>query len=123
MSIGNLKDYGNKGNNFPWQLKMLQGLQGIINSNTDCCTALTDLLRPQTRTPRMVRTSGPFTNAVNVYSFSVANVGAANGTALGVTIKPGETVNYDAGGINNLFGIGAITVDGSGTELLISYIF
>lgn len=26
MSIGNLKDYGNKGNNFPWQRKVLQGL-------------------------------------------------------------------------------------------------
>ena len=26
MSIGNLKDYGNKGNNFPFQLKTLQGL-------------------------------------------------------------------------------------------------
>jgi hypothetical protein len=26
MSVGNLKDYGNKGNNFPYQLKVLQGL-------------------------------------------------------------------------------------------------
>jgi hypothetical protein len=41
MSIGNLKDYGNKGNNFPWQLKMLMGqqcacdaLQEIVD-NTD----------------------------------------------------------------------------------------
>lgn len=34
MSIGNLKDYGNKGNNFPWQLKMLQGLDAINNSIT-----------------------------------------------------------------------------------------
>ena len=32
MSIGNLKDYGNKGNNFPWQLKMLQGLD-ILNTS------------------------------------------------------------------------------------------
>lgn len=32
MSIGNLKDYGNKGNNFPWQLKMLQGLDTINSS-------------------------------------------------------------------------------------------
>lgn len=31
MSIGNLKDSGNQGNNFPWQLKMLQGLQGILD--------------------------------------------------------------------------------------------
>jgi hypothetical protein len=32
MSIGNLKDYGNKGNNFPWQYKMLLGLDSINNS-------------------------------------------------------------------------------------------
>jgi hypothetical protein len=36
MSIGNLKDSGNQGNNFPWQLKMLQGLSALndsINAN------------------------------------------------------------------------------------------
>jgi hypothetical protein len=32
MSVGNLKDYGNKGNNFPWQLKMLQGIDAVNNS-------------------------------------------------------------------------------------------
>ena len=32
MSVGNLKTDGQKGNNFPWQLKMLKGLQGIINA-------------------------------------------------------------------------------------------
>ena len=31
MSIGNLKDTGNQGNNFPWQLKVLQGLQCICD--------------------------------------------------------------------------------------------
>lgn len=41
MSIGNLKDSGNQGNNFPWQWKMLLGQQGAldeliaINANTD----------------------------------------------------------------------------------------
>jgi hypothetical protein len=41
MSIGNLKDNGNKGNNYPWQLKMLLGMQctcdelAAINANTD----------------------------------------------------------------------------------------
>jgi hypothetical protein len=40
MSIGNLKDYGNKGNNFPWQHKMLQGLDAINNSiNTNLVSA------------------------------------------------------------------------------------
>lgn len=32
MSIGNLKTDGNKGNNFPWQLRMLKGLQGIYTT-------------------------------------------------------------------------------------------
>lgn len=31
MSIGNLKDTGNQGNNFPYQLKTLQGLQQIAD--------------------------------------------------------------------------------------------
>jgi hypothetical protein len=41
MSIGNLKDSGNQGNNFPWQLKMLLGQQcacdelAAINDNTN----------------------------------------------------------------------------------------
>jgi hypothetical protein len=32
MSIGNLKDSGNQGNNFPWQHRMLLGLDSINNS-------------------------------------------------------------------------------------------
>jgi hypothetical protein len=31
MSIGNLKDTGNQGNNMPWQWKVLQGLQAILD--------------------------------------------------------------------------------------------
>ena len=31
MSIGNLKDSGNQGNNFPFQLKVLQGIDKAIN--------------------------------------------------------------------------------------------
>ena len=31
MSIGNLKTEGGKGTNWPWQYKMLKGLQGIID--------------------------------------------------------------------------------------------
>lgn len=51
MSIGNLKDYGNKGNNFPWQLKMLQGqqcacdaLQSIALSTADLDPLLVQIL-------------------------------------------------------------------------------
>lgn len=44
MSIGNLKDQGNKGNNFPYQLKNLQLLGKIAESVSDpCCpTAATE---------------------------------------------------------------------------------
>jgi hypothetical protein len=50
MSIGNTKDYGNKGNNFPYQLKSLQGLQcacdqlQAINGNTDQVEGLLTLI-------------------------------------------------------------------------------
>lgn len=40
MSVGDLKDYGNKGNNFPWQLKMLKGLQGIYNTLVNIYNAI-----------------------------------------------------------------------------------
>lgn len=40
MSIGNLKDYGNKGNNFPYQLRNLQ-LLGEINQGIDDFVAST----------------------------------------------------------------------------------
>lgn len=116
MSIGNLKTEGNKGNNFPWQYKMLLGLQGIIN-------ALSGTTNGQVRNAGVERVSGPFTNSFNIYSFSVANVGTGNGTVDGVTIKPGEILNYDAGGINNFFLAGNLSMDGTGTELLISYIY
>lgn len=116
MSIGDLITNGNKGNNFPWQLKMLQGLQGIIN-------ALSGSTNGQVRQAGVERVSAAFTSLVNVYSFSVANVGTANGTVAGVTIKPGEILNYDAGGINNYFAAGDLSADGTGTALLISYIY
>jgi hypothetical protein len=41
-SIGNLKNSGLQGNNFPWQLKMLQGLQGIYDEVKKPLTCLED---------------------------------------------------------------------------------
>jgi hypothetical protein len=45
MSVGNLKDYGNKGNNFPWQLKMLVGQQCACDNLKDI-VANTDTVEP-----------------------------------------------------------------------------
>jgi hypothetical protein len=44
MSIGNLKNNGNKGNNFPYQLAVLELLNSIANSGSNpCCpTAATE---------------------------------------------------------------------------------
>jgi len=37
-SIGDLRNSGNQGNNFPWQLKVLQGLEAIANSTSGSLT-------------------------------------------------------------------------------------
>lgn len=151
MSIGNLKDYGNKGNNFPFQLKVLQGLEDVIsaisgggsnvtivgplgsqNCNdsvsvalcTDQALTLDDILvklTAVTRTPNLLRVTGAGTIAPAVYDFSVSNVGTGNGSILGGTIKPGETLNFGAGALNNIYAAGSIAYDGTGTELVIIY--
>ena len=120
MSIGNLKDYGNKGNNFPWQLKMLQGLEAILNAQTVNTGAI--------RIPRLIspnNTSG--TINVHVHSISVYNSGNAVGTlnvsgGAAVNIPVGATINMDAGGNNNRFPPGAFVYDATSTTFLIAYV-
>ena len=73
------------------------------------------------RTPVYFRTTTSGTIAAVTYSFSIANVGSANGTFLGDPIKPGESVNFGADGINNSYAASTFTFDGTGTELLITY--
>jgi len=76
------------------------------------------------RTPGILRptTSGNVnTTAATFYSVSVANVGSANGTVLsGVTIKPGEVLNFSADAINNFFT--SFAYDATGTEFIIIYV-
>ncbi len=114
MSVGNLKTDGQKGNNFPWQLKMLQGLQGIIDvlNHGVCCP-------PQLRTPIVGYETSPSSIPDGTYGFSIANVGAAAGTVGGVSVPAGVTINYDAGLNNTLAGI---AYDATGTTFLITYI-
>ena len=93
----------------------------LVKVNSISVTAFANTLGAP-RTPKLARVTGAFTNSGPVFSFSVANVGAGNGTVLGATIKPGEIVNYDASAMNNYFDVNTITIDGPGTELLITYI-
>lgn len=161
MSIGNLKDTGNQGNNMPWQWKVLQGLQAILDEvaqplNCDdevtvCGTTFTggslntnvtngagaaavnikdggnsitvDGGTGLARTPGVLRPTGSGnvnTAAANFFSVSVANVGAANGTVLGTTIKPGEVLNFSADAINNFFT--SFAYNATGTEFIIIYV-
>lgn len=150
MSIGNLKSEGNKSNNFPFQLKVLQGLQcacdqlKAIGADTtaieatllDIEAAIGNLATEATlqvvetnttgvaRTPGIIRpnnTSGDVnTVAATFYSVSVANVGLADGTVLGATIKPGEVLNFSADALNNFFT--SFAYDATGTEFIIIYV-
>ena len=151
MSIGNLKTEGNKGNNFPFQLKVLQGLQctcdelkaigidtaaieailtsiaadianlateatlQVVEANTTGVARIPGIIRPS-------NTSGNVnTAAATFYSVSVANVGLADGTVLGATIKPGEILNFSADALNNFFT--SFAYDATGTEFIITYIY
>lgn len=162
MSIGNLKDTGNQGNNMPWQWQVLRGLQCIcdelkeININTDGIEQLLQDIIDELaagidvtvvngpgaaavniqdggnsitvdggngvqRTPTFLRvTNTNGTIALGTFSMSFASVGTANATVGGITLKPGETLNFDAGAINNtLAAVTYNTVTNVGSELII----
>jgi hypothetical protein len=139
LGNGNPKE-GDKGSNFNYELKVLQGLQSIINNVLagidvtvvnpggagavniqDGGNSITvDGGTGVQRTPTFLRpanTSG--TIAAGRYSMSFANVGTINATVGGVTLKPGETMNFDAGAINNTLGSVSYNATGAGGELLI----
>jgi len=115
MSVGNLKTDGQKGNNFPWQLQMLRGLQGIIDtiSTTKYCCP------PDIRYPNIDSFTTAGTVPSNVYSFSIANVGTAAGTVNGYPFPAGVTINFDPN-LNNI--LGSMSFDATGTTFLITYI-
>lgn len=125
MSIGNLKDEGNKGNNFPFQLKVLQGLQSIVDGN--CCeeilvqvSDINSKLKSSQRRPGIISTSTSGTTTAGWYSFSIANVGAAAGTVGGESIPAGTTLNFDAGVLNHT--LASIAYDATGTTFIITFI-
>lgn len=69
------------------------------------------------------RTTASGSNTVIVYSISFSNVGTLNVTVQGTQLKPGETINFDAGSLNNCFDVGTISWDATGGgELLIIYV-
>jgi len=130
MSVGDLKTDGLKGNNFPWQLKMLKGLQGIINAIIAIPAPVpTPAL---SKIPKIERISGVTLGiSVQIQSISIAcpvtsgtgiDVSTDNGANF-VNISPGETVYYDAGTLNNYFAANLFQIDTTaGGDALITYI-
>lgn len=116
MSVGNINSYGDKKNNFSWQLKVLRGLDGILSA----ISGSGSFIAPQAKVTNILRETGPGTIATARYSAAFGNVGNADAFVKGVTLKPGETISFDAGALNNT--LDAIDYDGTGTELLITYI-
>lgn len=115
MSIGNLKDYGNKGNNFPFQLKVLQALDG---------------LPPRPVVPTILMETGPGILTRQCTSICFANVGTVDvalsfdGGGSFVALTPGTSVNMDAGDNNDYYSVETFAWDASAYgagELLITY--
>jgi len=70
-----------------------------------------------TRTSNILRTTTTGTIAAGAYSVSFANTSTVDATVKTVILKPGETINFDAGAMNNT--LDAIPYVATGTELLI----
>lgn len=109
----------NRNSSLKLPLSLLTAYSTIEEAVDDISLWLTGSGAAANRTAFMTRATASGTIA-NAYSVSFSNVGTVNATVLGATLKPTETVNFDAGAIGNI--LGTIAYDGTGTELLIIYI-
>jgi hypothetical protein len=132
MSIGNTKSDGNIGNNFPYQHNVLKGLQAVlldlqnllVNTTGLATESTLQIVRTNTtgvaKTPNFLRPSGSLgTVTAGTFSMSFDSVGTGNATVGGMTLKPGETINFDAGALNNTLGAVAYDTTATGAELII----
>jgi len=122
MSQGDRISQGGKGTNYPYQSKVLKGLQQSIDELEDI-NANTALITAAVRIPNFLRPSGSAgTITAGNFSMSFASVGTADATVGGMTLKPGETINFDAGALNNTLGAVAYSTTTAGAELIITYL-
>jgi PPE-repeat protein len=95
-----------------------------VASSSDAATETTLLsvdnrLKAAQRTPNIFRYTNSGTIAAGAYSMSIANVGSANATVKTVTLKPGESISFDAGTLNNTLAAVAYDATTAGAELLV----
>ena len=129
MSIGNLKDYGNKGNNFPWQLKMLQGIQKIITTLT---TQASVEIQSGINTVNGINSMTTYIGGgasklltLSIYNQDLVNpiLVSTDGGASYTSVPKGVTINYDAGGSLNYFNPSQIYINSATTTLYPIIIF
>jgi len=75
----------------------------------------TGMLRPNNTSGNLNTVQATF------FSVSVANVGSVDGTVLGQTIKPNESLNFSADAVNNYFT--SFAYDATGTEFILIYVY
>lgn len=117
MSVGNLKNSGNKGNNFPFQLAVLKLLDAILAASGGggggCCP-------PVARVPSMSRANSIGATVAGARSVSFYNAGATTAIVLGANLLSGESVTFSAGSTSDTLPV--IAYDATGTDLLITVI-
>ena len=148
MSIGNLKDTGNQGNNLPFQWKVLEALQFFINkglnvfirgplgqqANNDSVSVTLSTEQAngivQAGFRRFTNSDSDLTGFPIILSVSFASVGTANvriSTDAGsnyTDLAPGETLNLEAGAVMNYYegtNIYWDTTTNAGAALLVAY--
>lgn len=100
-------------------------LQNVETNTTGLATETTlQALETNTtgvvRTPNLIRVAGSSgTVPLGKFSMSFASVGTANAKVGGMTLKPGETINFDAGALNNTLSALAYDATTIGAELII----
>ena len=98
-------------------------------TNTTAIELDTRSLNDTTAMPAMLRAtaSGLVTIAASMKSVSFYNAGAVDANVLGIVLKAGETVNFDAGGNMNKFAASTFDYDpdpagGNAGDLLVIYV-
>lgn len=76
-------------------------------------------LTPEARVPSVLRVTNSGTIAPIVADLAVSNVGGADGVFLGVALKKGETLTFNAGSMNNFYVANTFTYNATGTEFII----
>jgi hypothetical protein len=103
MSIGNDKS-GNQGNNFPFQKKVLKGVQELVNSNDiNTLKAISKMLGSSVRTPDILTVGPNYTASVRAgyRSVAIANIGSTDALVNAQVLQSGVTINFDAGGLDD----------------------